>query len=62
MNEFITTVVDTLLISKEDIAVKLMAILLLICIVLKFPKDYRRNQNLFEDLCAQQEFIEIFKH
>ena len=53
---------DTLLISKESIATKLDAIALLICIVVKYPEDYIRNQNVYEKLFEQQKAIEVEDH
>ena len=58
----ISTVADTLLISKESIATKLDAIALLICIVVKYPEDYIRNQNVYEKLFEQQKAIEVEDH
>ena len=59
MDELISVVADTLLASKESIPIKLDAIALLICIVLKYPEDYRRNQSVYEMLIDQQESIEV---
>lgn len=58
MDMLISSVADTLLISKEDISTKLDAISLLICIVVKYPEDYFRNQSVYEKLYEQQELIE----
>lgn len=58
MDTLISTVSDTLLTSKESISTKLDAIALLICIVLKYPEEYMRNQNVYEELYKQQETIE----
>jgi len=58
----ISTVADTLLISKESIATKLDAIALLICIVVKYPEDYIRNQSVYEKLFEQQKAIEVEDH
>ena len=58
MDRLISTVADTLLISKEDISTKLDAISLLICIAVKYSEDYIRNQSIYEKLFEQQESIE----
>lgn len=58
----ISAVADTLLISQEDISTKLDAIALLICIVIKYPGDYIRNQSVYENLFKQQEEIKINDH
>ena len=55
----ISAVADTLLISKEGISTKLDAIALLICIVVKYPEGYTRNQEVYEKLCEQQKTIEV---
>ena len=59
MDKLISVVTDTLLISKEGISTKLDAIALLICIVVKYPEDYTRNQWVYEKLFEQQKTIEI---
>lgn len=58
MDMLISVVADTLLISKEEISTKLDAIALLICIVVKYPEHYARNQCVFEKLYEQQSTIE----
>ena len=50
------------LFSKESIATKLDAIALLICIVVKYPEDYIRNQSVYEKLFEQQKAIEVEDH
>lgn len=62
MDILISVVSDTLLISKEDISTKLDAIALLICIAIKYPEDYKRNQSIYEKLFDQQEAIEEADH
>lgn len=62
MDVLISTVADTLLISKESISKKLDAIALLICIAVKYPEDYIRNQSVFEKLFEQQKAIEVADH
>lgn len=47
MDSLISTVSDTLLVSKEGIAIKLDAIYLLICIAIKYPEDFQRNVHVF---------------
>ena len=62
MDVLISTVADTLLISKETISTKLDAIALLICIAVKFLEDYNRNQSVYEKLYERQESIEVADH
>lgn len=62
MNLLISTVADTLLNSKESIFTKLDAISLLICISIKYPADYTRNQSVYEKLFEQQKAIEVANH
>ena len=59
MDILISVVADTLLISKEGISTKLDAIALLICIAVKYPEDYTRNQGVYEKLFEQQKTIEV---
>ena len=59
MDMLISVVADTLLISKEGISTKLDAIALLICIAVKYPEDYTRNQGVYEKLIEQQKTIEV---
>ena len=62
MDMLISTVSDTILISKEGISTKLDAIALLICIAVKFPEDYVRNQGIYEKLFEHREIIEAADH
>ena len=57
MDELIITVSDTLLYSKEGISVKLDAISLLNCIIIKYPEDYKRNQTVYEKIFDHQDEI-----
>ena len=59
MDKLISVVADTLLISKEDVPTKLDAIALLICIAVKYPEDYIRNQRVYEKMFEQQKNIEV---
>lgn len=59
MDKLISVVADTLLISKEDVPTKLDAISLLICIAVKYPEDYIRNQGVYEKMYEQQKNIEV---
>lgn len=59
MDMLISVVADTLLISKEGISTKLDAIALLICIAVKYPEDYTRNQGVYEKLFEKQKAIEV---
>lgn len=58
MDSLISAVSDTLLVSKEEIDVKLDAISLLICIALKYPEDYIRNKDIFNRIIQNKEDIE----
>lgn len=58
MDMLVSVVADTLLISKEGILAKLDAIALLICLAVKYPEDYTRNQGVYGKLFAQQNAIE----
>lgn len=62
MDMLISVIADTLLISKEGISTKLDAIALLICITVKFPEDYKRNQDVYEKIYEQQKAIEAIDH
>ncbi len=62
MDMLISTIADTLLISKEGISIKLDAIVLLICIAVRYPEDYKRNQSIYEELFIQQETIEVAEY
>lgn len=62
MDMLISTVSDTILISKEGISTKLDAIALLICIAIKFSEDYARNQGIYEKIFEQREIIEAADH
>lgn len=44
--------------NKKGILAKLDAIALLICLAVKYPEDYTRNQGVYEKLFAQQNAIE----
>lgn len=62
MDALVSEVANTLLISKENASTKLDAIALLICIAVKYPEDYARNQIIFEKLFEQQDNIEAAEH
>ncbi len=59
MDDLISTVINTLVFSKESISIKLDAIALLIYIAIKHPEDYARNQHVYENLFNKQDEIEI---
>lgn len=59
MDALISTLADTLLVSKESTSTKLQAISLLICIVVKYPEDYIRNQSVYEKLFEQSEAVDV---
>ena len=62
MDMLISTVADTLLVSKEGISTKLDAIALLIGIAEKYPEDYIRNKSVYEKILEQQEAIEVVEY
>lgn len=62
IDELISVVADTLLFSKESISTKLDAISLLICIIVKFPENYARNQKVYQKLYDQREEIDVSDH
>ena len=62
IDELISVVADTLLISKESISTKLDAISLLICIIIKFPEDYTRNQSIYQKIFDQREEIDALDY
>lgn len=57
MDDVIDAASETLLHSKESIRTKLDSISLLICIIIKFPEDYKRNAGIYNSLYEQQESI-----
>ncbi len=59
MNSVINAVTETLLYSKEGASIKLDAVSLLICIVLNYPDDYKRNIDKFNELFDQKDNINI---
>lgn len=62
MDNVVSTVADTLLVSKEDIQTKLDAIDLLICIAVKYPHVRNRNQVIYDQLKSSQQQIEEAEH
>ena len=58
MDEVISAVADTLLMSKEEINIKMDAISLLVCIVLKYPEAYKRNNDIFEKIFKNKDEID----
>lgn len=59
MDSVVTAVADTLLVSQEGINVKLDAVSLLICIVVKYSNDYKRNIHIFKKLFEKKETIKV---
>ena len=57
MDSIIDEASGTLLHSKEGVRTKLDAISLLICIIQKFPEDYKRNAEIYNSLYEQQESV-----
>lgn len=62
MDMLINTIANTLLTSSEGISTKLDAIMLLICILLKYPEHYMRNNEVYEKIFEHKEDIENKKH
>lgn len=62
IDQLISVVADTLLFSKESISTKLDAVSLLICIKVKFPEHYMRNQSVYQQLFDQREEIDVLDH
>lgn len=56
-NDVIDAASETLLHSKESIRTKLDSISLLICIIIKFPEDYKRNAGIYNTIYEQRESI-----
>lgn len=59
IDSLISTLMDTILISKDDLSAKLDAVSVLICIVLKYPEHYRRNQSQYQMLLEKQNEIQL---
>lgn len=59
MDTVISTVAYTLLVSKEEISTKLDAVSLLICIIVKYTDDYKRNFHIFKELHDKKDNIKI---
>ena len=58
MDRLITTVIDTLINSREPVSIKIDAVLLLCTIVIKYPTDYLRNQSAFQSIADREGDIE----
>lgn len=58
MDSVISVAVDTLLIAKEGIQIKMDAVSLLVCIILKFPEHYERNRAVFDALFERKDEIQ----
>ena len=59
MDSIIHVVVETLLYSKEGISEKTDAVSLLICIILNYPNDYKRNIEMFTEIYDKRDEINI---
>lgn len=57
MDKLIYTVTETLLESKEDVSIKMDAVFLLCCVVIKYPQDYNRNQELYKSVANRENEI-----
>lgn len=57
LDSIITTIVNTLLLSKEDTNTKLDAVSLLCCLIVRYNKAYLRNQKMYEKLLQDEENI-----
>lgn len=55
--EIVSVASDTLMNSKLEITIKLDAISLLICIVVKFPEIFRKKQAIYNRLLESEEYI-----
>ena len=62
MRDIISASANTLLTSKESISIKLDAIALLCCIVIRFPEDYKANQEIYHELYDKKQEIETADH
>lgn len=62
MDEIISSTASTLLHSKESISIKLDAVSLLCCIMVKYPEDYKRNQQVYDELYEKREEIDSSNH
>lgn len=58
IDEAISAVADTLLVSKEEIDVKLDAISFMICIAIRYPKECSRNKDVFDRILQAKQSIE----
>lgn len=58
MDAIIEVTVETLMISKEDIHIKLDAVSLLTFIVLRYPEVYEKNKDIYIDIHKRSEEIE----
>lgn len=58
MDEIVSVVVDTLIVSKEGITIKLDAISLMICFALKYPEVYSRNSDIISVVLQAKDSIE----
>ena len=58
LDPLIAAVIKTLTASQEGIEVKIEAIRLLTCIVIKYPEGYKNNYKEYEELFANREKIE----
>ncbi|MFI3169360.1 MAG: hypothetical protein R3Y06_05390 [Faecalibacterium sp.] len=59
IGEMVSVVSETLLYSKESVSVKLDAIMLLICIAVKYPIDLEQNRAAYEYIIQQNEWMEL---
>ena len=58
MDEIVSVVADTLIVSKEGITVKLDAISLMICIAIRYPEVYSRNSDIINAILQEKDCIE----
>ena len=54
MDKLISTIVETLIESKESVSIKMDATLLLCCIAIKYPQDYLRNHLLYQSVISHE--------
>ena len=59
MDKLISTIIETLIESKESVDIKLDATLLLCCIAIKYPQDYLRNRVSYQNIINRESEIYV---
>lgn len=57
MDSIIKSISQTLLKSKESLSIKMDAVSLLCCIIVKYPSAYIRNKNVYQEIFDKEEQI-----